>query len=152
MGLRGPKPMTKQQLKLHNSWKAKDCLDNPEPPVGEMIPPKYLADLARRCWRRIVKAMPDGVITDVDRLALERYCWAYAEWRDCVAYIAEYTDTYQAGETYRMHPKAKRANELMSQMDKLERAFGLNPADRTRIHVNPPKTDAQKKADKFKRA
>jgi phage terminase small subunit len=88
-------------------------------PAGELGgPPNHLDAKAKTIWKELSKILPAGVAADCDRLAFELVVTLMSRFRD----------------------GSIRGFEL-TVMNSLLSRFGLTPADRSRVQVQPPKSD-----------
>jgi len=78
-----------------------------------------------------------GVLSKLDGAALERYCLLLARWRKEAQFIEKHGTTYPVkrdGEVlFKLFPSVKVFDMLTTQLGRLEQAFGLTPASRSRI-------------------
>ena len=88
--------------------------------------------VARSLWTRILKHMPDGLYTTVDRETLIQACAVWSDWRSAL----------KAGDSYTMCRVGK---VWLSYSVRL----GLSPGDRTRLEL-PDVQEAQKAFENYK--
>jgi phage terminase small subunit len=124
MVIKGPPPKPTALKRLQGN-PGKRPLNRAEPkptgPIGNA--PTHLTSGAKRIWREVVAALPDGVLTVADRHQLE----LYAALRDWVR------ETMKEGD-------APPTREIV-QVRQLAASFGLDPASRTRLSVPEPTQD-----------
>jgi P27 family predicted phage terminase small subunit len=144
-GGRPPKPT---QLKILAGNPGKRPLNDAEPEFASenLTRPGWLDASAKREWARIVKAMPDGLATEGDRVALAAYCQAWARWQQAERALQ------QAGSLTFEEPVVSKAGDLLGYKIKarpevaisLKYAnlmlaaagrFGLDPSSRSKIHM-----------------
>jgi P27 family predicted phage terminase small subunit len=135
---RNPKPTT---LKILEGNPGKRPLPKNEPkPEIDLIPcPDYLKDdaIAYEEWNRIVPELYKlGLLTKVDRAALELYCSQYSIYRDALKQIKEdglITTNIRNGD--KAHPAAQIAREAAKIIKAIAVEFGLTPSSRGRISL-----------------
>ena len=125
----------------------------PKPPIGVPPCPKHLRGLARVAWRRIGEQLARmNVATSVDQDALELLVGAYAEYRAATAVIARrgrtYTITTASGRVVRPRPEVGIARDAWRRVRLMLMEFGLTPAARTRVEVEPPQGEADEGAER----
>lgn len=76
------------------------------------------------------------VLTKVERGALEQYCTAYAEWRECLRTMDREGRFLETERGIVEHPAGRAMRALAAQCHKSLVEFGLTPSSRTRIHVD----------------
>ena len=80
----GPRPQPTAKKKLHGNPGRRPLPENePEPRMEDGIPgaPDHLDALGKKEWDRMAAELyPIGVMTVVDRTALEAYCSEYSKW------------------------------------------------------------------------
>ncbi len=106
---------------------------------NDLSPPEWLSERAQDKWNEIAPLpASNGLLTECDLDTLGLYCTTWVNWREADEAIQRdgNTTTAQSGykqvSPYYTIAKNERA-ELMRLGDKL----GLNPAGRSRIHVEP---------------
>ena len=113
----------------------------PEPDSGYC--PRWLSVEARREWRRVVpELMACGLLTVVDRAALEAYCEAYALWRRATLTMRKHglTVTTETGYVQQV-PAVSIANNALKLMRAFMTEFGMTPSSRSRVSVLQPETE-----------
>lgn len=99
-------------------------------------------DLAKETFEYIATRLDNyGVLSILDKYALEALSEAYAEYRKHQNYIIEngetYTTTTQSGdEMIRPRPEVKMRNDAFNRMLKLFTEFGLTPSSRAKIQID----------------
>lgn len=122
MGQRGPAPTPTKILKLRGSWRAKRNAEEPEYGQGVECP-KRASTNAPAVWRQLAPLLLEtGVLTEADVNCFYRYCVLFSRWWNLT-----------------MRSKHVEADKLHDQLNKLEAKFGLDPANRSRIHAKPAK-------------
>ena len=100
--------------------------NEPKPPLSSPRPPSWLNAAQQKIWKGKAPALiRQGVLTEWDRDALARYCVLMQQF----VTLAEHSD---------QHDVPKELRDLNVQISKLEAAFGLTPASRTRVAATPP--------------
>jgi len=121
----------------------------PTPPIGAPKKPRSLSRLAKAEWGRVTKELEIlGVLSTVERGAVEQYCRAYAEWREACKRLdteGRYFDT-ERGPIESPAGKSMRALSLICHKYLVE--FGLTPSSRTRLQVTK-KLEADDDIQKF---
>ena len=146
MGRRGPKPKpTALKKLLGNPGKRALNEHEPIPPEGEIKPPPYVRDGARKYWDYYAPILASmRVLTVADVGLLGRYCNLLQRY--------ELLDTFlmskgPAGTTYALKdkngkprgaqeiPQAWEYRQVHGQLLSMERELGLTPSSRTRLRV-----------------
>ena len=134
----GPAPTPTKLLAARGSWRASTRPNEPEPePVTELAPPVELSGRALEVWNAIAPRLAASrVLTSADTYTLVRYAHTMALWLAVVEGLGD-------------APKREQIltlGKLGELLAKLEAAFGLSPADRTRIAVpEAPSTDPKER-------
>jgi P27 family predicted phage terminase small subunit len=135
-------------LKALQGTLRKDRTNPNEPKPASAIPscPNHLNTIARREWTRITKELlACGLLTNVDRAALCCYCMAWSHLVAAEKKIGETGLVLQSPTGYPIvNPYLGIANRSTDIIHKFVTEFGLSPASRSRISVNP---DSVKKSD-----
>lgn len=117
-------------------------LNRSEPkPGGVATCPRELDDEAKKEWKRVASELQSqGMLTVVDRAALAAYCVCYSRWRDSERQL-ELTGTVvrspKSGYPIQ-NPYVGIANTALDQMRKFLIEFGMTPASRSRLQIDPP--------------
>lgn len=140
MGKRGPapRPSALEDLMGRPGKRAK----NTHEPSFDALnprskPPAHLTDVAAKEWRRIVPLLSArGLLTQVDRVALEIYCEAYSTFVYCAKVMKEKGIAYKTANGNFMqlpHSNVKQGaiNVIMTACAR----FGMTPSDRARMQV-----------------
>lgn len=155
MGLRGPPKTPTQILMLHNSWRAREREGRePTPEAARPEKPNWLSERAGEAWDAIVAIVERmRILTVADGVALARYCTLWARWYEAEQFLQEHGPTYpirdDSGKVkyIAQHPQVGIANQLSSQLGRLEDRFGLTPSARASLSINNP----QPELDDFER-
>lgn len=139
MAGRIPKPTA---LKVVSGNPGKRALSKSEPDptyLQDLTPPAHLAPAAAVVWRELAQKLRDArVLTEVDTLALEMMCNAVATYR--LATMATGDNPLSApSETggVALNPWAIVQSMAYKQATGLMREFGMTPAARSRVMINP---------------
>jgi phage terminase small subunit len=114
-------------------------------------PPDHLDRVGKNLWKRVLRAMPEGVITKADREVLELYCDAYAQYRQAKGLLKEVAlarvragvkGLTKAGTVEETPNGAYQTSPLVTQMRqwsamtvKLAGELGLTPPARVRLAI-----------------
>lgn len=145
--MRGRKPKP-TQLKVLEGNPGKRPLNAAEPQPRPERPtcPRWLLPEAKREWRRIVPELARlGLLTIVDRAALAAYCQAYARWRQAEEELARLKNTVMATPSgyVQQLPQVTISQKERQLMKAFLTEFGLTPASRTRLSVEPPGDESE---------
>ena len=159
-GKRGPKPKPTALRKLHGS-RVKKSQGEPQPSIiiGEIPPPRWLSTQAKTVWKDLCpKLQSYGVLTDIDRNMLAKYCQSMAYYmQDCEFLNTKKTSTYaildDKGNIKYMaqYPQVASARNNAKLIMQLGAELGLSPSSRTRISLpyKVPDADAKPKKKSF---
>lgn len=114
----------------------------PTPDPGRPRRPSWLRQYARRKWDRMCEQlMAMGVLTGVDGDALAAYCQLYARWREAEmtverlgATVTVYNEDGQVTGLIQ-RPEVKLSIELLREMNRVGKEFGLTPASRANLKM-----------------
>ena len=113
-------------------------------PQGRPTKPSNLTGIAAKEWKRITGFLEHmKVLSRVEAPALEQYCRAYQEWRECCqtideegAVVRELRGTgNNQYEVLKRHPIDQRKQYLSALILKYLTEFGLTPSSRSRVQV-----------------
>ena len=134
----GPKKTPTATLKNRGSWRADSRRGEPAPDPSIPDKPKWVKGKAIGIWKRAVKLLGDtGVLTSIDGFALGMYC----------VYLDLWVHELDKLVCERSEPSLER---YANQIHKGEKAFGLTPADRAGLVVEPKKPVDDGKAKYFR--
>jgi P27 family predicted phage terminase small subunit len=146
-------------LRLRGSWRADTREGEPIPEPGVPPCPDWLDEDARVVWNEVAPQLDRmGVLGHIDQRTLGRYCDTWGHWYRARDFIKRHGDTYplkdESGRTkyLQQFPQVAIANKLATQLTRLEQEFGMTPASRTRIQVNPaalPMTEREAELERF---
>ena len=157
MGRRGPQKTPTPILALAGSREAV-TRSKTEPKFGFGVGqcPKWLCRAGKAEWRRLVPQLEKaGVLQVVDANSLARYVETWVQWRQATQFIRDKGTTYalkdENGQTkyLQQFPQVSIARNLAIQLTRLEDAFGMNPASRSRVEVVKPKDETNTKGRFF---
>lgn len=142
---RPPKPTALKRLN-GNPGKRPLPENEPQPSIKKQTVPAFLNPEARTEWKRIVPELEKmGLLTVVDRTALEGYCIAYAKWRLAEEYINKHGLIYESmlytrdGKELGMrrleHPEVSIAHQTALLILKYCAEFGFTPSARVRLNA-----------------
>ena len=112
----------------------------PKPELATPEPPAWLNADALAEWKRLVPELEAlRILTRVDRDDLAAYCDALAEWKEATEDLAAngslYVETPQG--FLQAHPAVSIRRNAREAVRKFSALYGLNPADRSKIHAIP---------------
>ena len=145
MGKRGPRPQP-TQLKIMRGNPGCRPINKaePQPPSDGVVMPGHLGEVAAGKWCELLPLLQAvKVMTRADVESLARYCDTYEWWLATRAKLKKEGDTYpilnDKGEVkyIAQRPEVSIANKLAAQLRQLESDFGLSPAARTSLKVEP---------------
>lgn len=130
---RPPKPTS---IRILEGNPGKRALPKGEPQPAEGIPtrPGVLSLEGRHEWRRLTRALPPGLLTQVDRAVLAMACEAWADWVASMQTLRAEEWYYKTDKGYRgQHPAAMRMKSAREAYMGLASKLGLSPVDRVRL-------------------
>ena len=141
---RPPKPTNLRVLE-GNPGKRPLNTNEPKPRASKSIPapPSTLGRDGKREWRRLAKELSRmNLLTQLDLTLFHMYCQAYDRWWDASREVKKNGMVVLTPNGYQMQsPYLSIANRAMEQMEKYLAHFGMSPASRTRVGVDPTGTD-----------
>lgn len=133
---RGRKPKPPNLRVIEGNREHRPIPECPDPPKKHISAPRWLDPLAKKEWRRISKELYSmGLLTAIDKAALEGYCQSYAKWKQAEqkAKIGVFqTKTGYIGQNPYINIAIKYAKEMRAFLVE----FGLSPSSRTRINIS----------------
>lgn len=135
----GPKPKPTAFKILHgNPGKRPLPANEPQPELSTPDCPEHLDSQARMEWERIVPELEKlGLNAQVYRAPLAAYCQCYSRWQAAEELIASEGLTIQIKDTIRVNPAVTVAKDAMRMVREFSAEFGITPASKTRIKVDP---------------
>ena len=110
----------------------------PTPDTGNVS--RWLDAMAKEEWRRVVAELRcAGLLTVVDRAALEAYCQTYARWRWAEDVLRAKGHVYLTATGFlKDRPEVGIAERSLKLMKAFMVEFGMTPSSRSRISLPPP--------------
>jgi P27 family predicted phage terminase small subunit len=99
------------------------------------ICPPWLDDEARQEWARILpEVMRLLTLTPVDAMTLAAYCQAYSNWKKCELQLRAEGQTFIDNRgNIKLHPLARQAVSLLTEIRRIAGEFGLSPRARMAV-------------------
>lgn len=145
----GP-PKKPTALKVLEGNPGKRPLPKNEPKPVPIAPkcPTWLHKDAKKEWKRIAPQLERlGLLTQIDMAALAGYCESWAQYKKAVEFLHKHDDVYPIldddGEVKYLQqvPQVSIANNALKNIRAFAAAFGLTPAARAGIEVQPLNKD-----------
>ena len=127
----------------------------PKPPDEQPVPPSHLDKYALEEWNRIADGLiVMGILAGIDQSTLAAYCGAYSRWRSAEEELNKLKNKTPLDAlilktisgNYIQQPLIGIANKAASDMVRYASEFGMTPAARARLAIDPNKG----KQSKFK--
>ena len=137
----GPPP-TPTSLKLLRGNPGKRAInkDEPQPEPFDANPPAFLNDEALGEWRRLLPILQQmKVLTAADFGAFVNLCQAYSMKLEALRDIRERGQVVPSPQGEKANPSVKIYQDSMEAENRLQQQFGLTPASRGRVKVEPNK-------------
>jgi P27 family predicted phage terminase small subunit len=114
-------------------------------------PPDWLEGDALEEWNRVVPDLANRqLLVSVDTMILSGYCSTFAEYRQyCKIVQNEGRIIRGANGEPKLHPAVRQSNVLLAELRRMANEFGFSPAARTKIVIEPLKTEEQDAFDEF---
>lgn len=111
--------------------------NEPVPDVAIPEIPTTLGEYGREEWIKVTKEMQElGVISRIERGALERYCLNWQMCRECEDQVAKDGRFYHTEKgDIREHPASKAARDYSRECFRALVEFGMTPCSRSKLHV-----------------
>lgn len=154
-----PRLPTQDKIARGNPGKRKLDRQEPDPDyLDDLDPPAWLPDGAKAVWRELADKMRKAkVLTVIDVPAFEKLCVAHARWRAAVrdlevrGVMVNRAPKDGAKDAAATEPKVESPPQVINQLVfaesmffkqavALEREFGMTPAARTRVTIEPQLT------------
>lgn len=153
----GPKPIPTLKLQSRGSWRGRVRQDEIKPSTEISGCPEWLDDEAKKKWFELMPKLQSlGLLTNLDIDALARYCDTWSWWRKCRIFIEKNGETFKtsgsSGDYHNQYPHVAIIHKLAAELDKLEKSFGLTPADRVGLKAGSPKEEDNNKMRFFKQS
>jgi len=109
----------------------------PVAPTGKPLCPKHLGRVAKQEWKSIVPLLEQlGVLSKIDRSALEIYCSAYGRYRQAQQELEKTGYVLTTPNGFKMKsPWVAIMNEALNQCKRFLIEFGLTPAARAKLSI-----------------
>jgi P27 family predicted phage terminase small subunit len=138
---KGRKPLPSKIKELQGTARA-DRKNNNEPDCDAIDKkcPTHIKGNARKEWNRMMEVFEHlGLLTKMDRSALEQYCVCYGRWIDVEKEIQEHgtIELSEKGVPF-ISPRVNLSSMMMKQMRSYLSEFGMTPSSRTRLNVDKP--------------
>lgn len=151
----GPPPTDKKTLQRRGSRLYKDRAQEMATTGEIQPPPESLTGQALVEWRRVIATHEgQGTLSAGDYAALTVLCvsiadfWNHHEAEQRLLSSTQHEDTHEQSQLLRKAQTAKQ--EAFTRWRNLAAAFGLTPADRTRVKVGDAVKDQPRGKDRFK--
>lgn len=111
----------------------------PEPALlNDLDPPPHLSERSAAVWREIASELRTvHLLTVLDRLQLELLCDQVADYRLARERRGDHMVTHSANGSPMLDQWHVAQNMAAKRVDELGATFGMNPAARSRLTVNP---------------
>lgn len=147
---RKPKP-TSLKLVTGNPGGRPLNMNEPKPEIVAPTPPRFLRGEALAEWNRLMPALLKlKLMSELDRAAFAAYCQCFARLCEAEEQIAKASALGFTQNGYPIiNPWVTIAQQAMNQMRAFMAEFGLTPAARVRLHVQPEAEQDDGQAFKF---
>jgi P27 family predicted phage terminase small subunit len=107
---------------------------------GVPEPPAHLGAIAAAHWREVAELIDQaGLLSEVDRFALEIYCQLYEDYRYARDQVVDAGKVITAPNGYRQqNPWYQIATQCQKDMKHYFDKFGLTPGARTKLAIEEP--------------
>lgn len=115
----------------------------PEGKLEDRPPPPHLSPDQQAIWREAIKGSPPGMLRELDESCLEVWVVARERHRDAAKKVADLGSLLKAksGVPYQ-NPYLAIMNKQATIMLKAAAELGFTPSSRSRVKVEPPKTNS----------
>ena len=141
-----PKP-TRLKLLQGNPGKRGLNQNEPQPRKQESVPrvPEMLGEVGKREWLRVGRLLIDlGLLTDLDLTAFLLYCKTYERWLQAEEQLQLSGLLVKTPNGHQVQsPYLAIANKAMAQLKSISQEFGMTPASRSRVGVDPGNKDGR---------
>lgn len=147
--MKGRKP-TPSHLKLVKGNPGRRPMNAQEPKPSRSRPsaPAHMSDKARETWGYVSGLLDRmGILTDIDAVAVEVLCEAYADFLAARAMLKAFGSNYyttinEAGsEMHRVHPAVADVKDADRRIRAWLAEFGMTPSARSRVKTNGEEDD-----------
>jgi P27 family predicted phage terminase small subunit len=137
--MRGRKPIP-TSIKRARGNPGKRPLNNNEPQPDKKVPrcPSFLDADAKRIWGHLSKMLlSNGVLTEMDWLALATLCQAWSRWKYAEEHLQKFGAVILSPEKKFpiQSPYLAVSNKCVEQITKLAIEFGMTPSSRSRVEM-----------------
>lgn len=137
--MRGRKKPTALKV-LHGDFQKNPQRQNHNEPLPDLASPdipETLDQYGQEEWGRIIKEMTElGVLSRIERSAIEKYCLNYQRERECEDVVKEQGRFFHTEKgDIREHPASKAARDYANQCFRALVEFGMTPCARAKLHV-----------------
>lgn len=111
--------------------------------------PKWLDELAKKEWRRVIKELGENTeLKTVDLKALEGYCQSYSKWVSCEKKMQDDGYTFKTPNGYiQQRPEVSISKQALADMRAYQKELGLTPAARSRMSKNSNSNGTDEETD-----
>jgi P27 family predicted phage terminase small subunit len=139
MGSPGPKPVpTKLRLLRGETRPSRINRNEPQPAVGDPRYPGMLSREAKAEWRRLIKALPAGLLTPADRQVMSVAAQAWYRWYLATVAVNETGILIEGERGLVKNPAIQVARDAEQTLRQCWAELGLSPAARQRINMPGP--------------
>jgi P27 family predicted phage terminase small subunit len=142
----GPQPTPTPLLEARGSWRAKERKKDGEPQIEPLhhVPecPEWLEGFGREHWDRHIQALAvSRVVTAVDVDMFAALCLQYGRWRDAEEKLRDVESRLQITESgyEQVAGWTTEANKRFGLYKEMAKEFGMTPAARAKLRVEPQK-------------
>jgi P27 family predicted phage terminase small subunit len=137
--MRGRKPIP-TSIKRARGNPGKRPLNDNEPQPAKKVPrcPSFLDTDAKRIWGQLTKMLlANGVLTEMDWLALAPLCQAWSRWKYAEEHLQKFGAVILSPEKKFpiQSPYLAVSNKCVEQLTKLLIEFGMTPSSRSRVGI-----------------
>lgn len=149
--MKGRKP-TPSHLKLVKGNPGRRPMNEHEPKPARSRPsaPAHVSEKARETWGYVSGLLDRmGILTEIDAVALEVLCEAYADFLAARAVLKAFGSNYyetvnEAGSVmHRVHPAVAEVKDADRRIRAWLAEFGMTPSARSRVKVNGENDEGQ---------
>lgn len=138
---RRPKPSAINRLNGNPGHRPVNGFE-PTPAPGLPDPPKDLTADEKRIWRKVGATLEDlGVATQADSVELEGLAVWLSIFRACIAQARTEKPVVTINGSPATNPHLSLAFKVWDRIHRLAVEFGLSPASRSRLRVDPPQAE-----------
>lgn len=136
MGTKGRKPKPTELRVIEGNREHRPIPQIPKPKAKWIPAPRWLCPAAKKEWRRISRELYNlGLLTVIDRAALEAYCQSYAKWKEAEEKADLTVFTTESGYVG-LNPFINIALKYAKEMRAFLVEFGMTPSSRMRVDID----------------